>query len=309
MIFFQKTIINLQEKTSRINGRSFLMKPYFSIIIPTYNRGYILWKTIQSIQNQTFSDWELIIIDDSSTDNTNLVVAQFLQDKRIYYFKNKKNLGPSQSRNIGLDKAKGEIIAYVDSDDPIFEFFLEYTKQMYDKNPKAVFSLSNHNRRRELYDDKFRLLDFNKAVTAHKGEITMKDVYHRNVHTSATSVAHKKIIKSKKLRWDPNFNMFEDIDFVMQISKVFPKGFIQIPTVLFNYSEKYGTNSLCSQTSYEDWANSYEALYQKHKKDPLMNGQTWYPSKVEKYRKLQKDLIKGKVPQPMYRYFPNYQAS
>ena len=58
----------------------------FSIIIPTYNRGYILWKTIQSVQNQSWNDWELIVVDDGSTDDTKKVVREFQSDPRIHYF-------------------------------------------------------------------------------------------------------------------------------------------------------------------------------------------------------------------------------
>src|SRR5580704_19397684 len=94
----------------------FSMKTLFSIIIPTYNRGYILWKTIQSVQKQVYPYWELLIIDDGSTDDTEKVVAEFQQDPRILYEK-RKNSGANKARNYGLEKAKGDLIAYLDSDD------------------------------------------------------------------------------------------------------------------------------------------------------------------------------------------------
>lgn len=282
------------------------MKAYFSIIIPTYNRGYIVDETIKSIQNQTFKDWELIVVDDNSTDNTPSVLAKFKKDKRIKFVKNKKNLGPSGSRNIGLEEAKGELIVYVDSDDPVLDIFLEKIKESYDRNPNAIFALCNHNRTQELYDKNSKLIYSNQTEPAHKGKISMQDIYHRNVHTCATSISHRSVVKQKGIRWDPDFNMFEDIDFVMEISKAFPEGFLQIPEILFNYAERYGTNSLCSQTTYKGWADAYEALYKKHKNDPLMKGQTWYPAKVKKYRKLQENFEKGIGIDPIFRYFPGY---
>lgn len=90
--------------------------PFFSIILPTYNRAHLLPKAIDSVIAQTFNDWECIIMDDASTDNTEEVVKQF-QDPRIRYFKNKVNLERSVSRNTGIEQAKGKYICFLDSDD------------------------------------------------------------------------------------------------------------------------------------------------------------------------------------------------
>lgn len=95
-----------------------------SIIMPTYNRGYIIDKAIKSILNQTYSDFELIIVDDGSTDNTEEIVKSF-NDKRIKFIKLDKNSGASHARNIGIQKAKGEYITFNDSDDCIINSKLE----------------------------------------------------------------------------------------------------------------------------------------------------------------------------------------
>lgn len=86
------------------------------MVMPVYNREQYVHHAIQSILDQTFSDWELIIVNDGSTDNTERVVKLF-KDNRIRYFKNKSNKGISYSRNLGNSKAKGEIIVVQDSDD------------------------------------------------------------------------------------------------------------------------------------------------------------------------------------------------
>ena len=87
-----------------------------SIIIPTYNRATLLYRSVNSVINQIYPNWELIIIDDASKDNTESVVESF-QDKRIKYVKLNKNKGVSNARNIGLEIAKGEFLAFLDSDD------------------------------------------------------------------------------------------------------------------------------------------------------------------------------------------------
>ncbi|MBO4690503.1 MAG: glycosyltransferase family 2 protein [Paludibacteraceae bacterium] len=87
-----------------------------SIIMPTYNCGQYIAESIQSVLSQTYSNWELLIIDDCSTDNTRYVVSSF-KDPRIHYQCNQKNSGAAISRNTALRMAKGKYIAFLDSDD------------------------------------------------------------------------------------------------------------------------------------------------------------------------------------------------
>ena len=88
-----------------------------SIIMPSYNTGKIISESIQYVIEQTYSNWELIIVDDCSTDNTDEIVSRFLCDRRIKYLKNKTNSGAAVSRNRALSLAKGKWIAFLDSDD------------------------------------------------------------------------------------------------------------------------------------------------------------------------------------------------
>lgn len=87
-----------------------------SIIMPSWNTGSFIAESIQCVINQTYSNWELIIVDDCSTDNTDEVLARF-NDCRIKYYKNEKNLGAALTRNRALREAQGEWIAFLDSDD------------------------------------------------------------------------------------------------------------------------------------------------------------------------------------------------
>ena len=93
------------------------MEPLVSIITPVYNSEKYLEETILSVINQTYKNWELLLIDDCSTDGSYKIIEKYLVDERIKYFKNKKNSGPAITRNIGLNEAKGEYIAFLDSDD------------------------------------------------------------------------------------------------------------------------------------------------------------------------------------------------
>ena len=93
------------------------MSNLVSIIMPSYNTGRFIGETIESVLAQSYSDWELIIVDDCSKDNTDDVVSQYLADERICYIKNETNSGAAISRNRALREAKGKWIAFLDSDD------------------------------------------------------------------------------------------------------------------------------------------------------------------------------------------------
>ena len=93
------------------------MDQLVSIIMPSYNTGRFIAETVNSVLAQTYTNWEIIIVDDCSTDNTDEIVAQFLSDSRIKYLKNEKNSGAAVSRNRALREAKGKWIAFLDSDD------------------------------------------------------------------------------------------------------------------------------------------------------------------------------------------------
>ena len=93
------------------------MNALVSIIMPSYNTGRFMKETIKSVLAQTYQNWELLIVDDCSTDGTDEIVREFLIDTRIHYIKNEKNSGAAVSRNRSLREAKGKWIAFLDSDD------------------------------------------------------------------------------------------------------------------------------------------------------------------------------------------------
>ena len=94
------------------------MQQFVSIIMPSYNCGRFVEETIRSVQAQTYQNWEIIFVDDCSTDDTIEIVKHFQkQDGRIRLFQNKRNSGAAVSRNYALREAKGKYVAFLDSDD------------------------------------------------------------------------------------------------------------------------------------------------------------------------------------------------
>ena len=104
-----------------------------SIIMPSWNTGRFIAETIQSVIDQTYTNWELIIVDDCSSDNTDEVVSSF-KDERIKYFHNQKNSGAALTRNKALREAQGEWIAFLDSDDVWTPEKLEHQIEFMNKN-------------------------------------------------------------------------------------------------------------------------------------------------------------------------------
>lgn len=118
------------------------MQDLVSIIMPSFNTAQYIATSIQSVINQTYQNWELIIVDDCSTDNTDAVVAG-ISDTRIRYLKNEKNSGAAVSRNYALREAKGRWIAFLDSDDLWMPEKLEQQINFMEKN-KHAFSYTNY---------------------------------------------------------------------------------------------------------------------------------------------------------------------
>ncbi|WML36751.1 glycosyltransferase family 2 protein [Clostridium sp. OS1-26] len=94
------------------------MQHLVSIIMPCYNSENYIEEAIKSVIGQTYENWELIIIDDCSNDNSISIVKKYcMQDKRILFYQNEKNIGTAKTRNKGVEFAKGQYIAFLDSDD------------------------------------------------------------------------------------------------------------------------------------------------------------------------------------------------
>ncbi|MFL9830050.1 glycosyltransferase family 2 protein [Flavobacterium sp. ST-87] len=92
-------------------------EPLVSVIIPTFNSEKYISDTIQSVQNQSYQNWEVIIFDDASTDETQTIITPFLTDKRIKFYSLEKNSGTGIARNLAVSKASGKYISFLDADD------------------------------------------------------------------------------------------------------------------------------------------------------------------------------------------------
>lgn len=118
-----------------------LSSPQVSVIIPFFNRERFLLQSIESILSQSFEDWELLLVDDGSTDSSSSIAAAYV-DKyptKIFLFSHegKQNLGASKSRNLGITNARGKYITFLDSDDIFYPTALEQELAAFAKSPEA----------------------------------------------------------------------------------------------------------------------------------------------------------------------------
>jgi len=120
-----------------------LANPEVSVIIPTYNRALTLYNTIDSVLKQKECTFEIIIIDDNSSDNTKEIINKMNNDI-IIYFCLEKNMGPQFARNYGAQKAKSELLIFLDSDDILFPESLKKRLKYFESNPDCQSSYSDY---------------------------------------------------------------------------------------------------------------------------------------------------------------------
>jgi glycosyltransferase involved in cell wall biosynthesis len=184
-----------------------MANPYFSIVLPTYNRSHMLGKALESVIRQTYSDWELIVVDDGSTDNTK-EVAESYKDSRIKYFF-QTNQERSAARNNGVEKACGKYICFLDSDDYFLTDRLErifHTLQEL-KEPAAFL---------------FTGVSFDKnGVITKRVEKCLSDFVNKydffmfsHVHCQQTIISKEILLQNK---FNIHFNITEDTELWMRI--------------------------------------------------------------------------------------------
>jgi glycosyltransferase involved in cell wall biosynthesis len=200
--------------------------PYFTIIIPTHNRAHRLPKALESILAQTYENWECIIVDDASTDNTEEVIKHYIKDSRFHYIKNAINQERCNSRNIGIKAAKGAYICFLDSDDYHLPDHLSsfYSIIKEQNEPKAfIFSKA-----------------WNETEDGQRTERTCPDFsvtdpysyFLRYTVNPQRWCVHRDIFK--QVQFDPNVTICEDMDTSLRIVKAgFPIIYIPQRTTIY----------------------------------------------------------------------------
>lgn len=199
------------------------MKPLFSIIIPTYNRASFLPTAIASIQAQTFDQWECVVVDDGSTDQTKKVIEKIASsDPRIRYVW-QVNSERSAARNNGIENSLGQYIAFLDSDDVFHKTYLfELYNAIKENNfPKVLVTKIAH--KDLVRENKLNPLfnDFNSSTV----KFLLK---HEAVISIMQLICHKEIFKNNRFIQD--ITLWEDTHLFMRILAQY--SYVKVPTAV-----------------------------------------------------------------------------
>ena len=229
--------------------------PLVSVIIPTYNRANLIKRSVDSVLNQTYKNFEIIIIDDGSTDNTEKIISS-INDPRIVYLK-QENHGASTARNKGIEIAKGEFIAFQDSDD-VWHF---------DKLEKQVIALQNNNAD-VVFCKMFAFGNLRKRIVSNNFKQGFLGKKTLPLGISTQSLLGRRNIFIN-FYFDSNTEPIEDFELLLRINQNFSIYCIDEPLV-----DYYSQDNSISNKSYTKF-KSFELILNKHK-EILKNADSLY---------------------------------
>jgi glycosyltransferase involved in cell wall biosynthesis len=234
--------------------------PNVTIVLPTFNRAVYLKDAIESVLAQTYRDFEFIIVDDGSTDNTEEVVASYINDPRIRYLK-QANSGAAAARNHGISLRRGDLVAFIDSDDiwnpdkllietevlkelpdtgiVCSDFSAEGSSVIEPSHIRTYFSVLND------YNLEYRDVFSNRLERPVRGLAQGEEVYWGNIFNTmlfgniiltSTCLCRASLFETIGV-FDPSYSTLEDYDFFLRITKKIPVAFIAKPLIRYRYSE------------------------------------------------------------------------
>lgn len=202
-----------------------MIPPEISIIIPCFNQGHYLSEALISVINQTFTDWEAIVVDDGSEDETRQVTTQFNDSRIRYIFQ--ENRGLSAARNVGIRAAGSEIIALLDADDIWREDYLQTVKATFDNYPEAIAVYCGF-----TYIDS----DGNQIGVPQHREVPPDEfssvILQKNWLVPSSVVFQKQMVE-KVDYFDEDLQAVEDWDMWVKMSRHGP--FVGIPLIMVKY--------------------------------------------------------------------------
>lgn len=229
------------------------MKPYFSIIIPTYNRCNLVKKCIISLKKQSFSNWECIIINDGSTDNTESEIPELIKHDPRFIYINQTNLERAISRNNGAKKSTGKYLIFLDSDD-YFE-----DDHLLNLNQQIVID----GERKALYFTNGKIIKDNNIEIIVKSKLPSKlpiDYFLNNSVVPARVCLHNEIFIH--FNFDPTTIVVEDTVLWTEIMEKFPIVYLTISSVNYHW---HGDNSVNIEkyNAYLQRLNGLKVLFYK----------------------------------------------
>ena len=214
-------------------------KKYISIILPVYNAEETIERTLKSIESQSCTQYELIIINDGSTDNTEKICLNYLKNKRIKYISTKNN-GVSHARNIGIANASGDYLCFIDDDDEYHQDFINTMLETVNKNDLLVCAYEKINVQKNTHRKVNLNDDISSKTLKEQTEILQSNLLFNTVWNK---LYLKKIIKNNDIKFNCDISLGEDYIFNLAYIKNV-KTIKYIDEILYYYYSKTSGLSL-----------------------------------------------------------------
>lgn len=268
----------------------------FSVIIPLYNKESYILETVKSVLQQSRKDFEIIVIDDCSTDKSLTVVRELAKtEKSIKIYQHQKNKGLSATRNTGISHAKGTIVTFLDADDCWTPNFLEEIAILHSEFPKAKIFGTDYLEVRGT-----TVLPSHKTISATENHILITDVFAAFLGQPPicqSSFGCLKSIFDNQMAYDETIDLAEDIDFYIRIFHNHPLlaySFTPCTSIKLNISNQL-SSSLMREKKFPDF-NSYNNLLRNNSSlEKYINFQRYSFAinlKMEQSQVLAKKIIK-----------------
>lgn len=232
--------------------------PEITIITPTHNREELIKLAIESVLGQTFQNWEYIIVDDASTDNTKNVVNRY-NDERIKYISYTTNRGNAYARNIGVKHANSDLITFLDSDDEYLPNYLKTSLEYYNHFSKEIknFGMLWGGTISCYYDNKNNFLD---AVDNGTWEPKKKNFFEELKIGTGCGVILRKDLVIEAGMFDEKLRVAVDTDFFLRYQKYCNYAYYRESLVKLHHHQGNRVHK-----NHLERAKSYDIIFNKHK--------------------------------------------
>lgn len=231
--------------------------PAFSVVIPTYNRAHLVKRAIKSVLGQTYPEFEIIIVDDCSCDNTEEVIQEAMkEDKRVRYVKLDKTRGAAASRNRGVELSRGDYIAFLDSDDKALNMWLEESEKKIEKVPLSWGVLYP----RYYIQDELSNVTYLNVIPPKEGHIYKDLMRGSGLSIGVSGAVVKKLAFLEVGGFDENLCGYHDYDLWYKMAREWTFHFVNAPLILFH---DHRNSRLMGET--EKRKKAYSLFHQKWK--------------------------------------------
>jgi glycosyltransferase involved in cell wall biosynthesis len=227
--------------------------PIVSAVIPTYNAGKYLPDAVRSVLDQTLGEWELLIIDDGSTDGTTNIVAPFLADSRVQYIRT-ANAGVSTARNHGVSRARGRYVAFLDADDAWEPQNLQTTSAFLDQDAEVDWVYSDG----FFADERLVRADIQVAADGDLVEKTLRWQGHVIPALPSNLMVRRQCFENG-LCWDPELSTAADQDLTLQLARRYRCHHVRQP--LFTYRVRADSMSRNASATERDHIRVFQKAF------------------------------------------------